>query len=341
MVAPTELVAVAARIAEETLFPAALATDRSPLVPVDLLDQLAAAGLYGLVGPAEAGGLGADAATRAAVTEVLAGGCLTTTFVWTQHHGAVHTLAELSPEAVRREWLGPLCAGARRAGVAFAGLRRPGPPILTARRSDGAWSFKGTAPWVTGWGRIDVVHVAARDDRGQVVWALVDARESPSLRVQVLPLAAVTASGTVTLRFDGHLVPDERVTLVEDFERWRARDAAGLRPNGAFALGVTRRCCALLGPSELDGELDDARDQLDRAAPEAVPAARARASLLAMRAASRLVVAGGGRSMLTDNHGQRLAREAMFLLVFGQTASIREAQLELDACLAAGGGGSG
>jgi alkylation response protein AidB-like acyl-CoA dehydrogenase len=136
-------------------------------------------------------------------------------------------------------------------------------------------------------------------------------------------------------------VPDERVTLVEDFERWRARDAAGLRPNGAFALGVTRRCCALLGPSELDGELDDARDQLDRAAPEAVPAARARASLLAMRAASRLVVAGGGRSMLTDNHAQRLAREAMFLLVFGQTASIREAQLELDASLAAGGGGSG
>jgi alkylation response protein AidB-like acyl-CoA dehydrogenase len=337
MVATTELVTSAARIAEETLFPAALATDRAPLVPAGLLDQLAAAGFYGLVGPVEAGGLGAGAATRAAVTEVLASGCLTTTFVWTQHHGAVRTLAELSPEAVRRRWLGPLCAGTTRAGVAFAGLRRPGPPILTARRSSGGWVLEGTAPWVTGWGRIDVVHVAARDDHGQVVWALVDAEETPSLRVQVLPLAAVTASGTVTLRFHGHPVADERVTLVEDFEAWRARDAAGLRPNGAFALGLTRRCCALLGPSELDGELADARDQLERATPEATPAARARASLLAVRAASRLVVSGGGRSMLTDNHAQRLAREAMFLLVFGQTASIRQAQLELDACLASGG----
>jgi alkylation response protein AidB-like acyl-CoA dehydrogenase len=145
----------------------------------------------------------------------------------------------------------------------------------------------------------------------------------------------VAASGTVTLRFHGHRVPDERVTLVEDFEAWRARDAAGLRPNGAFALGVTRRCLALLGPSELDAELQAARDQLDRAAVEELPAARAGASLLAMRAASRLVIAGGGRSMLTDNHAQRLAREAMFLLVFGQTASIRQAELQLDANLAA------
>ncbi len=341
MVAPTELLATAARIAEETLFPAALDTDRSPLVPAALLDQLAAAGLYGLAGPVEAGGLGADPATRSAVTELLSSGCLTTTFVWTQHHGAVRTLAELSPEPVRRHWLARLCAGTSRAGVAFAGLRRPGPPVLTARRRDGDWVLQGMAPWVTGWGRIDLVHVAARDDHGQVVWALVDAEASESLHVQVLPLAAVAASGTVTLRFQGHRVPDERVTLVEDFGAWRARDAAGLRPNGAFALGVTRRCCALLGPSELDAELEAARDQLARAGVEELPAARARASLLAMRAASRLVIAGGGRSMLADNHAQRLAREATFLLVFGQTASIRQAELELDSGLATARGAAG
>ncbi len=31
--------------------------------------------------------------------------------------------------------------------------------------------------------------------------------------------------------------------------------------------------------------------------------------------------------MLVEEHAQRLAREAMFLLVFGQTPSIRAAQL--------------
>ena len=122
MIAATELAAAAARIAEDTLFPAALATDRSALVPVGLLDQLAAAGMYGLAGPPRAGGLGADAATMAKVTEVLAGGCLTTTFVWTQHHGAVRTLAEAAPAQLCREWLGPLCAGTRRAAIRAAQL---------------------------------------------------------------------------------------------------------------------------------------------------------------------------------------------------------------------------
>jgi alkylation response protein AidB-like acyl-CoA dehydrogenase len=58
-----------------------------------------------------------------------------------------------------------------------------------------------------------------------------------------------------------------------------------------------------------------------------MPAARARASELALHAATTLVVTGGGRSITMDHHAQRLAREALFLLVFGQTTSIKAAQL--------------
>jgi alkylation response protein AidB-like acyl-CoA dehydrogenase len=58
-----------------------------------------------------------------------------------------------------------------------------------------------------------------------------------------------------------------------------------------------------------------------------VAAARAAASALAVRAASARVAAGGGRSMVTDHHAQRLAREALFLLVQGQTTAIRAAQV--------------
>jgi transcriptional regulator of acetoin/glycerol metabolism len=39
------------------------------------------------------------------------------------------------------------------------------------------------------------------------------------------------------------------------------------------------------------------------------------------------VVSGGGRSITLDHHAQRLAREAVFLLVFGQTGAIKAAQL--------------
>ena len=99
----TELVARAERVAEEVLFPGALATDAAPVVPVDRLDALGGARLYGLFGPPEAGGLGADAVIGGLVTEVLAGACLTTAFVWAQHHGAVTTTAR-APEQLREEW---------------------------------------------------------------------------------------------------------------------------------------------------------------------------------------------------------------------------------------------
>jgi alkylation response protein AidB-like acyl-CoA dehydrogenase len=58
-----------------------------------------------------------------------------------------------------------------------------------------------------------------------------------------------------------------------------------------------------------------------------MPEERARASELALRAATTLVVSGGGRSIAMDHQAQRLAREAIFLLVFGQTAAIKAAQL--------------
>ncbi len=322
-----EFLAVAGEMAEQVLFPGALATDGSPVVPVERLDALAAAGLYGLFGPRWAGGLDADPLTARLVTEVLAGGCLTTAFVWAQHHGAVVTIADEATVALRDEWLELLCRGDRRAGVAFAGLRRPGPPILTASPSKGLWVLRGSAPWVTGWGRIDVVHTAARDPEGNVIWLLVDAVASRTLRVEPLELAAVNASSTVSVRFDDHVVPSDRVTLVESFASWVDRDTAGLSRNGSFPLGVARRCATLLGTDLFDGEIVACRRALHDSTLETAPAARAWASDLVVRAASALVASGGGKSVLALEHAQRLAREAMFLLVFGQTASIRTAQL--------------
>jgi alkylation response protein AidB-like acyl-CoA dehydrogenase len=68
-----DVVEVARRIGEDVLFPAALAVDQADTVPAEHLDILAAAGLYGLAGPREAGGLDADLLTLCSVVEVLAG----------------------------------------------------------------------------------------------------------------------------------------------------------------------------------------------------------------------------------------------------------------------------
>jgi alkylation response protein AidB-like acyl-CoA dehydrogenase len=320
-------VALARDISDGFLFPGALDVDASDVVPVDRLDRLAEAGFYGLAGPADAGGLGLDDFTTALeIIEILASGCLTTTFVWIQHHGAVRAVAD-APPAFRDAWLERLCSGDVRAGVAFSGLRRPGPPILTAVPDGDGWRFTGLAPWVTGWGRVDVVRAAARREDGDIVWALVDATAGDTLQAEPLRLAAVNASATVTLSFENHRVPADRVIGLQHFDEWQATDRASLRVNGSLALGVARRCATLLDSPALVAELDACRHALDHGSPETMPELRARAAELALRAATTLVVTGGGRAIAMDHHAQRLARESIFLLVFGQTAAIKAAQL--------------
>lgn len=318
----------ARRLSDEVLFPGALEVDASDVVPVGRLDLLADAGFYGLAGPESAGGMGLpDLATGMEIIEILAGGCLTTTFVWIQHHGAVRALVEAGTGPLRDEFLERMCRGEVRAGVAFSGLRRPGPPILTAIADGEGWRFTGYAPWVTGWGRIDVVRTAARRENGDIVWALIDADAGPSLQAAPQRLAAVNASATVTLTFENHPVSSDRVITIQPFEEWQSRDRASLRLNGSLPLGVAGRCATLLGSGPLQTEVNARRTALDTASPDQMPAQRALASELALRAATTLVVAGGGRSIATDHQAQRLAREAIFLLVFGQTSAIKAAQL--------------
>jgi alkylation response protein AidB-like acyl-CoA dehydrogenase len=308
-------------IAEAVLFPAAMKTDASDLLPVAQLDVLAQEGFYGIAGPTEAGGLDLNHSTTSQVVESLASGCLTTAFVWLQHRNPVRAVAASETPGLRDEWLARLCRGDRRAGIALAGYR-PGLPILGASRtaSDDV-VLDGEAPWVSGWGRVDVILVTARDG-DDVVSVLLDATEAPTLSAERLHLVGANASGTVTLRFRDHRVPAERVVGEEPHADVLVRDAAGLRLNGSLALGVVGRCCRLMGPSAFDEQLVAVRGSLDDAAAE-TSAARAAASELAMRAAAALMVAHGSRSILLDQHPQRLAREALFLLVFGSRPPIR------------------
>ncbi|MGH3670647.1 MAG: acyl-CoA dehydrogenase family protein, partial [Pseudonocardiaceae bacterium] len=76
-------------IAEDVLFPAALDVDARGVIPGSHFDLLAEQGFYGLAGSAERGGADIDFPTLTGILETLAGGCLTTTFTWIQHHSVV------------------------------------------------------------------------------------------------------------------------------------------------------------------------------------------------------------------------------------------------------------
>lgn len=318
----------ARELATGVLAPAAMRVEASRRVPPEHLDLLAAEGFYGLAGPRAAGGLDLPFAAASQIIEILAGACLSTTFVWMQHHGVVRAVDETANAALRQAMLAPLCRGERRAGVALAGLL-PGPPRLRARAAEGGYVLDGTSPWVTGWGYIDTLYVAARREDDTIVWAVLDAgaRSSvtPTLRAEPLDMVAVMASSTVELSFTGHPVPAGRVTATLPLAQWGHRGAAGLRSNGSLALGLAARCGELIGPGPVDEQLARCRAALEGADPASMPAARAAACELALRATAALVVSQGSTAILADQDAQRLAREALFLLVFGSRPPIRQA----------------
>jgi len=210
--------AVARELADDLLFPDASRVDRLDVLPAAHLDALAAAGLYGAPVPVQADGLGLDLADYCAVVEALASGCLATTFVWLQHRGVVMTLAaDSTPAALRDRWLGPACQGEVRGGIALGGLI-PGPPPLRAVPDGDGWRLDGQAPWVTGWGLIDLLLVVARGPGDSLLSLILDAAAQPGLTVTRERLAAVNASVTVRLGFDGVSVPAERQARQEPFD---------------------------------------------------------------------------------------------------------------------------
>lgn len=318
-----DIVQAAQRIADEVLFPAALSTDASDVVPRELLDALADAGLYGLAAPEDCAGLDADFGTVCAVQEALASGCLTTAFIWAQHTGLVHSLTAGGNRELTARWLAPLARGEVRAGLALGGALPQ--PTLRARPDAGGWLLDGVSPFVSGWGRVDVVHAAARTADDEIVWLLVDAAAGPSVRAERLRLAALNATATVRVTFDQLPVAAERVTGQHPVGGGGTPPEV-LRMHAALALGVAARCCALLGPTSLDSELVSLRTELDRLGP-GIATARAAAGELALRAAATLMTTEGSRSMLMADHGQRLAREAMFTLVYALRPASRTALL--------------
>ncbi|MFN2607888.1 MAG: acyl-CoA dehydrogenase family protein [Acidimicrobiales bacterium] len=347
------LVAAARRLADDVLAPAAAATDQAPVVPAGHLRALADAGLCGLVGPPDAGGSAAPASVVRQVYEALAGACGVTFFVWVQHHAPVRMLAASANAALRSRWLAPLCRGDVLGGVAFAYLRRPGPPAVVARPVAGGWVVGGVAPFVTSWGLARVVAVAARAGDDIVFFALDAEAEATAARVAASPplgLAAMAASATVRLTFDGLIVPTADVIATTPFAAWSARDRSATASPHPAAFGLAATAVRLLdergrvsGQAAVSSAADalgrelaacrhrswalaDAGGAEDRRLADLV-AARAWSLDVALRSAAALVAACGGGAMATSHPAQRLVREAAFWSIQAQTLPVREATL--------------
>ena len=332
------LVERAHEIADTVLFPAALEVDRTGRVPDSHWEALARAGLYGIAAPVEAGGPGLDLPQIIEILETMASGCLATAFTWVQHHGMLAALAATANHALRDEVVPGAITGRIRGGVAYAGAV-PVPPRMRAQRVAGGWRLSGHAPFVSGWGIIDVLQISAGDtETGDIVAGLVRAEMQPGIEsVTAQPLFVADASQTVAVEVDGLVIPDDRIVSRVSRPDFMANQNFGSRLNATLPLGLVRRCVRLLDDAAesaaadaLRGEADAVRARLDAGLGDAalLLAARADGCELAVRAAGALVAADGGPSLLRTSAAQLLARSAVFTLVAASRPELKRSLID-------------
>ncbi|HEX6401643.1 MAG TPA: acyl-CoA dehydrogenase family protein [Pseudonocardiaceae bacterium] len=332
-------------IAEEVFFPAALDVDAQAAIPPSHFDLLAEQGFYGLAAGGASGSVEVDFPSLVGIVETLSSGCLTTTFTWIQHHGVVRALIRTVNEELRDKYLGAAIRGEIRGGVAYAGAI-PQPPRLWATATHGGWLLNGEAPFVTGWGIVDLLLVSARntaiaagesgESGGTIISGVIDAAVAAGVTVEQLHMVAAQGSNTVRLHFTDYLLPDEKVTGEISHRDFLANQHINARLNGCFAMGVTTRCIRMTGAAGqaeiarlLRAQQDVVRTRLDGGLdePATLPAARAAAAELAYRSAGALVVTVGSTGILARQHAQRLVREATFTLVAAGRPQIKDCLL--------------
>ena len=123
-------------------------------------------------------------------------------------------------------------SGVRRS--CFAGLLPRCAPAHREQDGD-VWIVDGIAPWVSGWGLTDVVHVAARSHRTTMWCGSSSMRHRRACRAEALRLLAVNASATVTLSFD-----DVRVDADRETSRFPWSELACSRRHGSADQRVPR-----------------------------------------------------------------------------------------------------
>ncbi|MFF7189887.1 acyl-CoA dehydrogenase family protein [Streptomyces sp. NPDC008222] len=336
------LVVRARQLAADLLGPQAERVDQEG-VPASHVKALKGSGLLGVNAPTEYGGAAAPAAVARETAEILAGACCSTWFVLTQHYTPVKLLAS-TELPVRERLLGPLARGELLSGIAYAHVRAfPRVPVR-ATPERGGWRFDGTVPWYTGWTLNDVMLLAGVSEAGEVVFAFTEAREQPGLRPTApMRLAALTAAHTVSLDVNGLWLSRDSVVLRTPREKFALVDRPRNTNASPAVFGVAYAALDLLDANpeaqetarSLRGRLDEARREAYVLWDHPVPherieerlAWKLRAHDLMRTATTAALVAGGGRSMALGSRAQRLAREAMFLLVQGQTAEVRHAHL--------------
>jgi alkylation response protein AidB-like acyl-CoA dehydrogenase len=323
--------------------------DRTGAWPAEDLAELATVGINRWFIPQTFGGDAIDPIDLHLRYERIASASLATALVVSQRDSAVGLIDGGESESLKQLILPQMASGNWFATIGIAQLttsRQGGPPALRAVETPGGYRLDGIIPWSTGAAKAQfIVAGAVLEDSSQILFTLPSDLAGVTIQPP-MPLVALSASWTTRIDCAG----------VELARKWilrgpAARALAGRSksiPNGqAFlAMGLCR------GGIDLIATHDSARaravasrftEQLERLRAEVItlcqggreqeaaaegPRLRGACNDLALRIAHASVALFKGTALHLDHPAQRLAREAMFLLVWSCPDPVIECTLE-------------
>ncbi|HEX8323601.1 MAG TPA: acyl-CoA dehydrogenase family protein [Tepidisphaeraceae bacterium] len=324
------------------------ALDQSGGWVMEDLQALAAAGAMRWAIPASHGGDDLNGDTLQTHYESIASASLATGLAFSQRDAAVGFIEAAENTTLRDDLLPKLARNEVWTTIGISHLTTSTQPGALAATigPDGGIELNGNIPWSTGAAFADFLVAAARVPGGEPV-VFVLPTDYPGVTVgDPLPLAALTAAHTSAVHCESvRLGPDLLLTgPAADAMGGRSRS---VRVSQAFAaLGLATAALRLIDaidhPSarttletlqkqlvELRHSVHEANHHFDPHDLQTVPMIRSELNSLALRSTHAAVTLHKGAALRVDHPAQRLAREALFLLVWSSPMSVVDRNLEL------------
>ena len=315
--------------------------------PTEDLRELDSAGFLARALPESFGGTAAPALDQHMGYEAIARASLAVALIVSQRDAAIG-LIDASQSLARDAFLKRVASGEfTTVGIAqLTTSRQGGKPALLAVPDGGGYRIDGSIPWCTGAARAGFIVVGAvTEDSRHLLFALPS--ESPGLEVDPpLTLVALRSTWTTALHCQGVHVPLSDV-LAGPAQKVLSRNnhlalgqaflAMGLCRSGIDLIAEHRSDAAASAAASFDAQLQALREQVlslcqtgrEPEAADAAAAIRARCNDLAVRITHAAVALYKGSALLAGHPAQRLAREAMFLLVWSCPNPVIDCTVEM------------
>lgn len=286
---------------------------------------------------------GGDGQSPAALLEgclELARGQLLVTFILSQFQAACQRLADAASRDLQRRWLPRLAGGECFATVGISHLttsrQHVMQPAVKAEIVADGYRLTGEIPWVTGARRADVLVIGGTLPDGRQVLAAVPGDRPGLLCTPPLQLLALEGSETSAVVLEDAEIREEELLAGPAPHVLQAgtTSGAGSLTTSALAVGHALACVDRLAVEaaarsnlvptvqSLQRRADEVRGDLLHTASGRTPGAwtsealRTRATELALHASQALLTASKGAGFMTGHPAERLAREALFFLVW-------------------------